>query len=246
MSAEFDAAAVFDDDYLYFYEGLLSDERSDAEAELIWSLAGVQPGDRVLDLACGHGRIANRLAARGARVAGLDLTSSFLDRARKDAADANLEVEYVQGDMRHLPWTAEFDVVVNWFTAFGYFDDDTDRAILAGVHNALRPQGRFLVEMNHGPNLMRRFLPAMTYRAGNDTMVDEHTHDPLAGRIRVRRTVIRGGRVRTFEFSTRVWAFPELRDWLRAAGFSVVDVFDGAGADLTDASPRMIVRAARG
>src|SRR6202011_5597140 len=109
----------------------------------------------------------------------------------------------------------------------------------------LRVEGGFLIKFTHGPNLMRRFLPAMTYRAGNDTMVDEHTHDPLAGRIRVRRTVIRDGRVRTFEFSTRVWAFPELRDWLRAAGFSAVDVFDGSGAALTDASPRMIVRAAR-
>ena len=243
MTAEFDAAAVFDDDYLYFYDGLLTDERSDADAERIWTLAGMRQGTRLLDLACGHGRLSNRLAARGADVVGFDLTPSFLERARKDAAAANLDVEYVQGDMRHLPWTAEFDVVVNWFTAFGYFDDDTDRTILAGIHNALRPRGQFLVEMNHGPNLMRRFLPAMTYRVGDDTMVDEHTHDPIAGRIRVRRTVIRDGLVRTFEFSTRVWAFPELRDWLRAAGFSAVDVFDGSGADLTDASPRMIVRA---
>jgi 2-polyprenyl-3-methyl-5-hydroxy-6-metoxy-1,4-benzoquinol methylase len=36
----------------------------------------------VLDLACGHGRIANRLAERGARVIGLDATSIFLNRPR--------------------------------------------------------------------------------------------------------------------------------------------------------------------
>ena len=98
MTAEFDAAAVFDDDYLYFYEGLLSDERSDAEAELIWSLAGMHAGDRVLDLACGHGRIANRLAARGAHVVGFDLTSSFLDRARKDAAVGRPAPHMREGD----------------------------------------------------------------------------------------------------------------------------------------------------
>ena len=245
MTVVFDAAAVFDDDYLYFYEPLLSEERSDAEAELIWTLAGVQPGDRVLDLASGHGRLSNRLAARGADVVGFDVTPSFLDRARKDAAAAGLDVEYVQGDMRKLPWTAEFDVVVNWFTAFGYFDDDTDRAILAGVNHALRPHGRFLLEMNHGANLMRRFLPAITHRVGNDTVFDEHTYDPITGRVGTRRTVLRDGRVRTFEFSVRVFAFPELRDWLHAAGFSTVEGFDGSGADLSDVSARMIVRATK-
>jgi len=245
VTAGFDLAAVFDDDYLYFYEPLLSDERSDAEAELIWTLAGLQTGDRVLDLASGHGRLSNRLAARGADVVGFDVTPSFLDRARKDAAAGNVNIEYVQGDMRKLPWTAEFDVVVNWFTAFGYFDDDTDRAILTGIHNALRPHGRLLLEMNHGANLMRRFLPAITHRVGNDTVFDEHTYDPIAGRVGTRRTVLRDGRVRTFEFSVRVFAFPELRDWLHAAGFSTVDAFDGSGADLIDVSPRMIVRATK-
>ena len=63
----------------------------------------------VLDLACGHGRIANRLAERGARVTGLDRTPLFLEVARRDAADRRVEVEYVEGDMRELPWEERFD-----------------------------------------------------------------------------------------------------------------------------------------
>src|SRR5215469_12813205 len=81
----FDAEGLFNEDYLYFYAGPL-DARSDAEAGLIWHLLELEPGMEVLDLACGHGRIANALAERGCRVTGLDATPLFLDRARLDAA----------------------------------------------------------------------------------------------------------------------------------------------------------------
>ena len=80
----FDVEGMFDEEYLYFYAGPL-DARGDAEAELIWRLLEVEPGMEVLDLAYGHGRIANALAARGCRVTGLDATPLFPERARHDA-----------------------------------------------------------------------------------------------------------------------------------------------------------------
>jgi SAM-dependent methyltransferase len=241
--SEWDVGAVFDEDYLYFYDGALSDERSDAEAELIWSLAQLQPRERVLDLACGHGRLSNRLAAKGAGVVGLDLTPLFLDRARQDAEAFQLEVKYVEGDMRDLPWSEEFDVVVNWFTAFGYYDDETNRAILGQIRKVLRPHGRLLLELNHGPVLMRDFLPATVTRRGHDAMIDEHRYDPTTGRSHTDRIVIRDGKVRAFGYSTRIFAFPELRDWLRAAGFANIEGFGSAGERLSGDTRRMVVKA---
>ena len=79
----------------------------------------------VLDLACGHGDLANRLAAHGCRVTGLDSSAVFLARARADAAASGVSVNYVAGDMGQIPWTGRFDRVLNWSTAFGYFDDAT-------------------------------------------------------------------------------------------------------------------------
>ena len=102
---EFDAEGVFDDDYLHFFAASLA-ERSAAEADLIWRLLELEPGMEVLDLACGHGRIANRLAQRGCRVTGLDATPVFLRRARTEAEALGVAVDYVQGDMRaqHIPY----------------------------------------------------------------------------------------------------------------------------------------------
>jgi cyclopropane fatty-acyl-phospholipid synthase-like methyltransferase len=76
----FEFSEVFNVDYLFFY-GPELEAVSDAEAETIWRLLDLEPGMEVLDLACGHGRIANRLARRGARVMGLDATPA-LPRAR--------------------------------------------------------------------------------------------------------------------------------------------------------------------
>lgn len=56
---------LFDDDYLYFYVDVLGDERSDAAAEVVARLLSLAPGMRVLDVPCGEGRIAGRLAQRG-------------------------------------------------------------------------------------------------------------------------------------------------------------------------------------
>ena len=75
---------IFDDDYLYFYAPGL-DERADGDAALITRLLDLRPGARVLDVPCGHGRIANRLAARGFSVTGIDLSDAFLAEARAGA-----------------------------------------------------------------------------------------------------------------------------------------------------------------
>ena len=105
-----------------------ADLPGEAASELAWRLAELRPGMSVLDLACGHGELANRLAARGCQVTGLDSSTVFLDRARADAAAAGVSADYVAGDMRQLPWTGRFDRVLNWSTAFEYFDDTTNRA----------------------------------------------------------------------------------------------------------------------
>ena len=59
---------LFDDDYLYFYAPALTDERCDAEAASIIRLLELTPGMRVLDVPCGEGRIAGRLARHGCDV----------------------------------------------------------------------------------------------------------------------------------------------------------------------------------
>src|SRR5437588_83052 len=106
MGPAFEADELFDQDYLHFFADPL-EEAAESQSQLIWRLLGLQPVARVLDLACGHGRISSRLAGLGAEVTGLDRTPLFLERAREAAAERRLAIEYVEGDMRSLPWPQE-------------------------------------------------------------------------------------------------------------------------------------------
>lgn len=241
----FDAESLFDDDYLYFYADRLSDARSDAETDLIWNVLDLSPGMRVLDLACGHGRIANRLAARGCTLTGIDVTPQFIDLAQKDAKAAGLDVEYVEGDMRDLPWSGHFDRVVNWFTAFGYFDDDGNRQALAEVARVLKPGGRVAFDLNSRDALIRDFQPATVIQRGEDIMVDRHQFDPLTSRLVSERIIVRNGRTRRIPYFVRIFTFTELRDWLLTAGFSQVEGYGGDGAPLGASSRRLVVVAER-
>lgn len=95
----FDFEETFGEDYLYFYGSQLTDEQNDRDTNDIVSFLGLDPGDAVLDAPCGHGRISNRLAARGMNVVGVDTSELFLDVARQAGAG----VDYRKGDLRELP-----------------------------------------------------------------------------------------------------------------------------------------------
>jgi SAM-dependent methyltransferase len=257
MTDLFDAAPMYDEDYLYFFaapgdQGGLAghgavvpgaDDPGGAAVELAWRLLDLRPGMSVLDLACGHGDLANRLAARGCRVTGLDSSAVFLDRARADAAAAGLSVEYVAGDMRQIPWAGRFDRAVNWSTAFGYFDDTANRAVLEGVVRALRPGGRLAMDLDNLTAFLASYRPSrvVAARGDSDMLVDRYRLDALTGRLEAERTVIRGGRTRRVNFVKRLFGFPELRDWLLAAGFAAVSGYGRDGRPLTSDHERMVI-----
>ncbi len=257
MGDLFDAGAMYDDDCLYFFaapRGLSefavhgpvvpgADLPGEAAAELAWRLLDLRAGMSVLDLACGHGELANRLAARGCRVTGLDSSAVFLDRARADAVAAGVSVEYVAGDMRQLPWAGRFDRVVNWSTAFGYFDDTANRAVLDGIIRVLRAGGRLAMDLDNLTTFLASYCPSrvVAARENGDMLVDRYHLDAQTGRFEAERTVSRNGRTRRMNFVKRLFGFPELRDWLLAAGFTTVSGYGEDARPLTADHRRMVI-----
>ena len=237
---------VFDDDYLYFYEDRLAAGPSERETDQIVELLALEPGAAVLDAPCGHGRIANRLAARGLEVVGLDNNPDFLALARAGGAESGVDVEYVLGDLRELPWAGRFDAAVNWYTSAGYFDDEGNDRVLTAYHQALKPGGRLLLEQINRDALIRRIpaggsrLVALTER-GDDLMIDRVQFDLQAGRSRTERITVRDGRVRRVRFSLAQPTVAELCAALRRAGFVQVDVYGMDGEPLRPDSRRMLV-----
>src|SRR5690606_22460289 len=179
---------LFDRDYLRFYAAELNDDTNDDEAATIAALLQLREGLRVLDLPCGHGRIARRLAAMGADVTGIDRSKLFLAQAHAEAKQHGVSVHYQLGDMRTLTFDDEFDVVLNWFTSFGYEDDDTLRLMLTRMHRAIKSGGRLLLEtLNMQQCDLRPGETSDTKKlvdaAGTHFLIDRSHYDPIASRL---------------------------------------------------------------
>jgi ubiquinone/menaquinone biosynthesis C-methylase UbiE len=78
----------------------------------------IQPGARVLDVACGTGNLAMPAARKGAAVWGIDIAANLLKQARQKAAAENLKANFEEGDAERLPYPdVHFDVVMSMFGA---------------------------------------------------------------------------------------------------------------------------------
>jgi trans-aconitate methyltransferase len=109
------------------------------------ALLAPQPGERILDLGCGDGALTEQLAANGAILTGVDASPAMLAAARLHG----LHVE--QHDATALPYHQLFDAVFSNAALHWVPGLSGQQSVLAGVHHALRPGGRFVAEMGgHG------------------------------------------------------------------------------------------------
>jgi SAM-dependent methyltransferase len=233
----------FGEEYFRLFESVLTPERAAREVEGIVDLLRLPPGSRILDLGCGHGRIAIPLAQRGYRVTGLDLSAVFLERARADAAAAGVAIKWLRGDMRALPFEAAFDAVISIFTSFAYLEsEEEDLEVLRQVRQALKPGGLFLLECSHRESVLRRFLPAEVTRREDGTLVlNERSFDLLTSRYEGRWTILRpDGSRQAYHTSKRLYSLTELARLFAAAGLELCGAFGGLdGSALTLESPRL-------
>jgi len=101
---------------------------------------GVGSDETVLDVACGTGNAALRAAQAGGRVTGVDLTPELFDAGRALAAEAGIDIDWVEGDAENLPFEDEsFDVVLS---TFGVMFAPRHRIAATELARVLRPGGR--------------------------------------------------------------------------------------------------------
>ena len=235
----------FGENYLRQYRPFLTPERTEREVLGIIDRLGLSPGACILDLACGSGRHSIPLAALGYQVTGLDLSPVLLDVARAAARDVGARVRWVHSDMRSIPFEAEFDAVINIFTAFGYLEtQQEDQKVLDQACRALIPGGLFLMDTVNREALLRRFLPADVTRHDDGLLVlQEQEFDLVSSRLNARVTLFEpDGSRKEYRQSLRFYTLTELSDMCEAAGMRLEGYYGGLdGSELTLDSRRLIV-----
>jgi SAM-dependent methyltransferase len=193
----------------------------------IYKPAEAPGGPKLADLCCGFGRISLELARRGFDVTGVDLTPAYLDTARDDAAYEHLEVEFVHEDVRRFKRPNAFDLAVNLYISFGYFDNqEDDRLFARNVYESLRDGGCFIIETLGKEIAARDFVEAEWFeRAGYFVLTKYEAVNSWEGLKNRWILISREGKTTERVFMQRLYAATELRQLLLGAGFRAVELY---------------------
>lgn len=218
----------FDDNWKRLGFDSISKEDTAKETEFLTKALGLQPGDKVLDLACGVGRHALELARRGFKhVSGLDFTQAYLKEAILQARDGNLKVDFVQGDMKDLPFADEsFDAVYNFFTSFGYFEDERDNErVVREVSRVLKPDGRFLLDVVHRDWIVRNFQTRGWSEYAGEYLLEDRELDLGSSRNNCTWMYFTKDGMTKRELSLRMYSLHELRAMFERAGLELKEAW---------------------
>lgn len=127
-----------------FFHVPIGEERTRREVEFIATVAPLPKFHRVLDVCCGMGRHARALAQRGYSVTGIERDPAAIAKARKLGGGPT----YIENDVRsHRSEENAHDLAIVMSQSFGYFDDATNRDILASIGSGLRKEGRIILDL---------------------------------------------------------------------------------------------------
>ena len=137
-------------DHPLYYDILFGWDRS-KEAKFyegVFTCAGIPMGEPLLEVACGTGQVARRLAHRGWAMSGLDLKPAMLEFLGEEAAREGVLVETICGNMTAFSSETKFAAAYNPMSSFRLLQGDEAAADhLGAVAAALRPGGVYALDM---------------------------------------------------------------------------------------------------
>ncbi len=193
-------------------------------------MLGPCPGERIVDLGCGTGLLTAEIAAHGAAVLGVDASAQMIAKARADHPDLAFEL----GDGHDFSVPEPQDAVFS-NAALHWMSGDPD-AVIARVHAALVPGGRFVAEFGAAGNTtaVLAAVRAVWARHGVELVVPWYFPSPAQYAARLERGGFTVRLLRNFDRPSLLDRCPDgIADWLRMFG-----------ADLLAQLPRAAVPAA--
>ena len=220
--------------------------RNEVDAKLLYALIikniEIPLGGKVLDLACGPGRHSILFARKGFEVTGIDLSENLLRVAESTARKEKLNIKFIKADLRRVDLTEKFDLIVNLFTSFGYFEKDVDNfSIFRTASNLLRPGGYFVFDFLNSNFIENNLVRESRQDKPHEIIIQKRRIE--GGRIIKDINIQYNGKVKTFYESVKLYRWGELSEAIHENGLAIKKTFgDFTGSDFIEAtSPRMII-----
>jgi SAM-dependent methyltransferase len=227
-------------DYLKVYN-----HRDDIDAVKLIDLIERQipglKGLRILDLACGNGRHTLELVKRGYNVTGIDISDQLLNIAREKAANLKKEILFLNADMRYFKFPFKFDVIINLFTSFGYFEtDEQNELVIHRISKTLNQNGTFVLDFFNSNHIINNFIPRDEKNEGEIKIIQER--EIKDNRIIKHITLIKNGKSEQFSESVRLFTFEEIANMFAGNNLEIVNLFgDYSGNFFQPDSERLII-----
>ncbi len=229
----------FGNEYLTVYA-----HRDEEEArhlvKLIQKHIDLNPTHKILDLCCGQGRHVSQLAQLGYKVYGIDLSRTLLEVA-KNNENKGKSAFFIQADMRHLPTSQSFDLLLNLFTSFGYFEsDEENESVFHQFNQALKPEGIFVFDYFNTAYIEKNLIPYHKERIKGLLIEQERFIE--GSRVQKIIKLNREGEQSIFYESVKMYDPDQLQSMMRNAELDILYTFgDYFGSELSFSSPRVIL-----
>lgn len=208
------------------YYHTLYQHRDNEEAEeflqLFINFIHLPPQSKILDLACGKGRHSITLHKLGYQVTGIDLSAESIRLAQMFQTEGlNFQIH----DMRDLLGTAMFDMVVNLFTSFGYFERESDNLrVLRNVSQSLRTGGLFLLDFMNTVKLRKHLISSSQEYIADGVKFQIHKEVKNSRVLKV-IDVDDQGQLFRFEEDVMLISPEQFRTYFKQSGFTILNEF---------------------
>lgn len=213
------------------FSGWEGDEATEREAAVIADVLRAQPGDCLLDVACGYGRHAEVLAAgHGLRVTGLDVSPGLIAVAKRRAQERALAIAYEAGNARDLSWIGRFHHALIAFNSFSLFSPADAPEVLRRINGALRRDGRFFLDLDNKPYACRYGTSARNWHIAGDALTLQEVYFHADCSVEVNRDVTlhaQSGGIDELVLFKRLYSRREIVRLLEQCRFRVDDVYGG-------------------
>lgn len=201
-------------------------DRSEEELKDILDLIEFK-GHYILDLCCGPGRHSTTLAKMGFDVTGVDKSSFLLNKAKHLSKSIGLKVNFIEEDMRSFSQPNSFDLVLNMFTSFGYFEDQNDDiTVLQNIYDNLKIGGQLIIESMSKEILSKVFQDTTSTLLDDGTLfVQKHKVFNDWGMISNDWYILKDNKYKKYSFTHRLYSAVELKLIIESVGFKDVRFF---------------------
>ncbi len=224
MAEWFENENFWEDMYPFLFPERVFDSAL-AQVEDLITMANFK-GGKVLDLCCGPGRHTYELAKKGYQVTAVDRTPYLLNKAREYCVSRQKNIEFVEEEMLHFCREDHYDLVINIFTSFGYYENEKDNyKVLENIYNSLVRGGKLVIDLAGKEIIAKSYHTTGFSELDNMTMVEKRFIHDGWHKITNEWILMREGRYTKHQFSIFVYSGHELKSLLQQAGFKHVVLY---------------------